>query len=103
LFILSSTSAKIIQDGWAAANKGKYQVFGMQIGDSRWICNLFSFIGFICVLKSKDETVALLIELKVLERTNVVFKTLLGLEVPDRAALRVANILEIEEDEACMV
>jgi hypothetical protein len=100
---LSTPSAQIIHDGGTAANKRKYQVFGMQIVDPRWLCNLVVCIGFISVLNSKDVTVASLIELTVLERTGFVFKTLFGLAVSDRAALGVANILEIEEDEACMM
>ena len=93
--------AQAIHDGATLENKKKYQAFGVQFIDPRWLCNLVICVGFVLVLNSDDITVSAAFDSTLRERTAYSLLALCGLMVSDRAALGVARVAGVDEIEGC--
>jgi len=95
--------AQFVHDGATLANKKKYQAFGLQFVDPRWLCNLVVCIGFVFVLSSTNIDVANLIKKTMLERTGFPLLAVVALMVADGAAGGVSVAAGIKEKEICLM
>ncbi|KAI9330864.1 hypothetical protein BDR26DRAFT_922375 [Obelidium mucronatum] len=94
--------AQFIHDGGTLDNKMKFQAMAVQFVDPNFACNHVVSIAFSASLSNTNDAVATKVKALFKQRTGLDFEGAVSSMIQDRAALGVADLLDIEE-EACLM
>ena len=93
--------AQSIHDGVTLGNHKKYQSFGLQFVDPKWLCNIVVCLGFVRSTDGTNEGVKNLLEDCCLRSTGQSLRSLCSLMVSDQAAFGVSSAAGMDERESC--